>query len=288
MAAAQCEALRMQLPTTMPGSLDGHRQLWKKTPSSLSLLAAAKEYQEQNAGENTCLQPLFPLAFDVRLATATATTTAPPVQHQREERESYLMNLQPSPGSAFHEVIYKMRARCAEELGSDPTYLYPIHVSVTGFFEARQPQIDALLRMAEGLLQAELRAAGLVRVGKVICTDTGYVVFDMQAQAIRNFVKRLEERCQKELELPIRAKAVNHISLACERNDQTLRENIRSIYEPAKDSSEGSEACAAHDSARFDLVLSRLVRRSSFERMAEDGPHKFVEVARLPAFVATA
>merc|ERR1712176_593488 len=118
-------------------------------------------------------------------------------------------------------------------------------------------------------------------VGNVICTKTGYVLFDMQASAITSFSQRLGEKSARELGLNIRPKAVNHISLACNRPEEDIRDKIKAIYEPQDGELEGPVR-DIYQSATFDLVLSSLLHRSSFERMAEDGPHRFREVARIP------
>jgi len=199
-----------------------------------------------------------------------------------EAPASYLVNLQPSPNSNFCKVIYERRAECAKIFGADPSYLYPLHVSVTGFFEAYQSQVTALAEAMKQELHKEMEDSQKVAVGKVICTKTGYVLFDLQAKAVTAIAQRLGERSSRELGVHIRPKAVNHISLACNRPDEETREKIKAIYEPQEDEPGGAEILEAYATASFDLVLSRLIIRSSFERMAEDGPHKFTEVIRLP------
>lgn len=206
---------------------------------------------------------------------------APWPDRRPEEAEapaSYLVNLQPSMGSRFHEVLYERRAACAATFGADPTYLYPLHVSVTGFFEAPSFTIRPLVTLMRALLHQCEEEADEVTVGNVICTKTGYVLFDMKAAAITSFSQRLGERSARELNVHIRPKAVNHISLACDRHDEDSRENIKSIYEGTYI---GEVVEDLTQSAKFDIVLSRLLARSSFERLAEDGPHAFAELARL-------
>mmetsp|Transcript_120231 Transcript_120231/g.268726 ORF Transcript_120231/g.268726 Transcript_120231/m.268726 type:complete len:452 (-) Transcript_120231:62-1417(-) len=221
---------------------------------------------------------------------SSAATTGKDIQAASEESEapaSYLVNLQPSPGSRFHRLIYQLRQRCADLHGLDPTHLYPLHVSVTGFFEAPSSEIARLVVLMEELLAKELSTAGRVTVGKVITTKTGYVLFDMQAVAIHGFSQRLGELSMRALNgVSIRPKAVNHISLACDRPDEEVRERIRRIYDPDAIAEVDPESAAqvreAYSSPSFDLVLSKLLKRSSFERMEEDGPHSFEEVARIP------
>lgn len=303
----------------------------------VSLLAAASEYEEQNAGESACRQ-ISPLCYelghaamptihdmgeeedeaedqeaeeaaaavnshlgtigpnvisdgdaDVACAAATGVQGPPPESQIAENHEaadeipaSYLLNIQPSPGSAFHTLIYQMRQKCADDFGYDPTYLYPLHVSVTGFFEASAGQIRQLIHVIPEMIVRELRDVGEISVGEVICTKTGYILFDMKAAAVANFAQRLGETSARQFGLHIRPKAVNHISLACNRPSEEVREKIRNVYEPTDSGEAGDLIRETQASATFDLVLSRLISRSSFERFAEDGPHKFAEVARIP------
>ncbi|CAE8589137.1 unnamed protein product, partial [Polarella glacialis] len=194
---------------------------------------------------------------------------------------SYLVNLQPAPGTDFHQVIYNARNRAGELYGPDPTYLYPLHISVSGFFEATGNLVPDLVAGMRELLTRELRKDHRIETGKVICTKTGYVLFDMQAPAITNFSQNLNTWSEETLGVHIRPKAVNHISLACNRPDPASRENIRAIYEPSVDDPTGSECAAALKTATFDLVLSKLLQRASFENFERDGPHTFQEIARI-------
>jgi len=196
---------------------------------------------------------------------------------------SYLLNIQPTPDTPFWNFLYERRRQCSEEFGSDPTFLYPLHVSVTGFFEASEGQVQQLKALIHDMLQREIRDSGGVTVGKVICTKTGYILFDTKAVAITNFAQRLGEVSARQLGLHIRPKAVNHISLACNRPEEGIREKIKAIYEPPETEVEACQRVKdLVSSGKFDLVLSRLLARSSFERFAEEGPHKFLEVTRIP------
>jgi hypothetical protein len=198
----------------------------------------------------------------------------------------YLVNLQPSLGSTFHKIMYKLRQRAREAVGPDPTHLYPLHVSVTGFFEVTGNNIRPLVTGMQQLLQAQLSENSTITVGKVICTDTGYVLFDMKAPAVTSFAQNLNSWSTQTLGLAIRPKAVNHISLASHRPDEAVRERIRRIFEPALEA-EGADAVEAAKTASFDLVLSRLVQKKKFDTFEEEGGHRFLEVARIPVGWAT-
>lgn len=191
---------------------------------------------------------------------------------------SFLLNLQPTLGTAFHRLIYQKRDQCAAEFGDDPTYLYPLHISVTGFFETEARNVKKLVKIIRECLAKE--SCSSIRVGEVICTSTGYVLFDVDAPAISSMAQRLGDRSMKELDVRIRQKAVNHISLASNRPDKESRLRIKALYE-SPPSGEGDAMREAFASATFDLVLSRLLRRSSYEAICKDGPHIFQEVARI-------
>ncbi|CAE7644440.1 unnamed protein product, partial [Symbiodinium sp. CCMP2592] len=199
----------------------------------------------------------------------------------------YLVNVQPTLGSAFYQVLYKLRKQSRERYGPDPTHLYPLHVSVTGFFEACGTQLRQLVTGMTELLQQELAGDNAIEVREVVCTPTGYVLYDMHAPAISRFSQRLNAWAQQELGLCVRPKAVNHISLASNRPDEASRDNIKQIFEPGGDSQEGLDVAGAIKTATFDLVFSRLLQRGSFETFDEEGPHRFMEVARIPVTRST-
>eukprot|EP00928_Gymnodinium_smaydae_P024251 TRINITY_DN19681_c0_g1_i3.p1 TRINITY_DN19681_c0_g1~~TRINITY_DN19681_c0_g1_i3.p1 ORF type:complete len:1333 (+),score=287.96 TRINITY_DN19681_c0_g1_i3:131-4129(+) len=201
-------------------------------------------------------------------------------------RLSYLVNLQPSVTCEFGKLMYERRERCAELYGRDPTYLYPLHVSVTGFFDAYPQEVESMIPMMAELLKTELAEPNPVHVGEVICTSTGYVLFDMRAPGVSSFSRLLAERTSKELGLYVRAKAVNHISLASHRSEAEARERIKHLY--AVQGTDPKEVQDAYKNAQFDLVLSRLLARTSFENFDRDGPHSFMEVARMPIGQANA
>jgi hypothetical protein len=275
----------------------------------VSLLAAANEYQEQH-GPNAVRQT-SPLTFELGLTkmptivddeeaeskecesskgradskgspeegddqtTDEAARWAEEGDEATNGPSSYLVNLQPAKDSAFGNFLYEKRTECEQRFGADPTWLYPFHVSVTGHFESHAHQIRPLVSMMRDVLADGGKKK--VEVGNVICTKTGYVLYDMSASSIQEFAQRLGERSARELDVFIRPKSVNHISLACDRPDEEVREKVKEIYTPTHD-----VHIEAMQNATFDLVLSRLLKRSSFERFAEDGPHAFVEVVRIP------
>jgi len=205
-----------------------------------------------------------------------AAAEAPPAGVQpsgtdmkNETPNSYLVNLQPTQGTDFHRVIYQLRKETADRFGTDPTHLYPLHVSVTGFFEAYDSQVEPLIKAMRELLKQSCEGQRAVTLGQVICTKTGYVLFDMQAESITAFSQCLGERSSRELGVHIRPKAVNHISLACNRPDEAVRDQIKAMYDCRPGDSGGPERSDIYRRAAFDLVLSRLRRtvRTSSKRL---------------------
>merc|ERR1711871_1833049 len=93
---------------------------------------------------------------------------------------------------------------------------------------------------------SELKGENAVKVKDCLSVNAGYVLWDIEALAITAFAKTLSVRC-KDLGLSIRAKAVNHISLAMGRPDPEQRRQIEDIY------------AAVHEKVRrraaFDIVL---------------------------------
>jgi hypothetical protein len=171
----------------------------------VSLLAAANEYEEQNELVDSVCRQTSPLSFELGLAamptiqdndeenqdeedstsgkkdsSSSSKPTVPAINlnpDDSEEVASYLINLQPSPNTPFHTFLYEQRRRLAEEMSFDPTYLYPLHVSVSGFFEATRRDILQLVDMMIEDLAKELSISARVKVGKVICTTSGYVLY---------------------------------------------------------------------------------------------------------------
>eukprot|EP00929_Paragymnodinium_shiwhaense_P046886 TRINITY_DN23838_c0_g1_i1.p1 TRINITY_DN23838_c0_g1~~TRINITY_DN23838_c0_g1_i1.p1 ORF type:complete len:1778 (-),score=399.41 TRINITY_DN23838_c0_g1_i1:81-5414(-) len=224
-------------------------------------------------------------------SSASAPSQVPPAKVPKAlpvagSTASLLINLQPAVGSSFHRLTYDCRDRAAALYGKDSTHLYPLHISATGFLEMSEGLVEALLRLLREALSQEFAKCDRIKVGKVICTPTGYVLYDIDAPAISGFARRLAEQGSWDLGVTIRPKAGNHISLACNRPDEGVRDLIRKVYEPTgEDSCEAElaeELRASCHSATFDVVVSRLLSRGVFEDFEQTGPHNFVEVARIP------
>lgn len=258
----------------------------------VSLLASANEYAELHPGVEVVRQTAGMLSYDLGLAqmptikdegedeeeaepSPSAPGSAPKKQVDPNQIGEYILNLQVSPDSAYSKYLYRKRAKCAELFGKDPTYLYPLHISVTGFFETTRGKVDQLIALIFELLSEELsemRGSEPVAVKECLSVAAGYVLQDVEAPCITAMANTLSLRA-KELGISIRGKAVNHISLAAGRDSPELRAQIQDHY---------CENEEIRSGATFELVLSRRYFRSSFDRLELDGPHGFKEVARIP------
>jgi hypothetical protein len=252
----------------------------------VSLLAAANEYAEEHPGQEV-VRHTNPLAFDLGFSSM------PTIKDEGEEDATdddpdkadvvgeYIINLQPTTATPYCEFMYEKRKKCAELFGKDASYLYPLHVSVTGFFETNKAGIQQLIGIVEEVLSeelSELRGQECVQVREVLSVNAGYVLQDLSAPSISAFAKTLSGRCQQEIGLDkIRGKNVNHISLAMGRPDPELRRKIQDIY--------ADDPGNLKSKATFDIVVSKRIFRGSIDKMEEDGPHQFKEVFRIPTGV---
>lgn len=292
---------------TLMENLQRDRHVYERDESSfkysvtenikVSLLAAASEHHELYGGR--VVRESMPLMYELGMAAmptikddddevARAPGRSgraqdgpyPPLSPGREYE--YIINLQPARESPFLKMLYHKRAACAETFGMDPTYLYPFHVSVTGFFKSTPDKVGRLVEMMTHLLGDSLAHVDVdpVAVTHFLGTADGYVLIDVRSAVIRDLAKKLSEQAAAELGLKIRPKEVNHISVASERLDHEERGEIQELYD--------SDVASCREGATFDLVLSRLVRRSSFAKLAQDGSHKFAEFARLPVVAGPA
>lgn len=197
---------------------------------------------------------------------AEAAARTPP----REVAE-YLCTLQPLEGSALANSLAELRARCQEEYQPDETGLYPPHVSVTGFFEATPeqaedlrgavPELAASHAAVEGALDAQLR--------RIVSTECGHVLVDVWAPGVAALAQELASWGARR-GLRLRPKAVRHLSLAS-RRPPAERARIARLY----------EALPLDGPCELELVLSRVVRRSSPEQLGRHGcMHAFCDVLR--------
>lgn len=187
------------------------------------------------------------------------------------ETFEYVCTLQFAPGSPWLKELELRRAACFRELGPDETGLYPPHVSVTGFFSANAQEASELCIVLEALLAryvcsnpppAELR--------NILSTPDGHVLIDVAVPGLA--LLAADFACQaKSLGVAVRPKAVRHLSLASRRT-----------------ASDQSKIMELHGNlwigtTQLDLVLSKLIRRSSVENLEKHGQvHNFEELLRLP------
>lgn len=185
----------------------------------------------------------------------------------------YLCTLQPRGCTRLADELGACRRRCTSELGQDQTGLYPLHVSVTGFFRATRLQ----LVQARSLL-SELFSAGArnlhIEGHKIVVTSDGYVLIDVHAPGVAELARVFASRAA-DIGMHVRPKDVRHLSLASGRSpEEQLR--VKEFFSGVPLGAFG-----------MDLVLARLVRRASVpEASAAAAAHDFVEEATLPRFAA--
>lgn len=103
----------------------------------------------------------------------------------------------------------------------------------------------------------------------MVSTDTGHVLLDISALGVPEFAIALAERV-KPFGVHLRPKAVRHLSLASRRHVHE-QERIAELHTEVP-----FGPCVV------DIVVSRLVQRSSIQRLQENGQvHGFCELLRI-------
>lgn len=192
----------------------------------------------------------------------------------------YLCTLQPHRGSQLAQALLARRTSCElAGLGVDSAWLYPPHVSVTGFFTATKEQAELVCELARSELEraqaAESEAHGIectVEVRKVLTTETGHVLLDVEAPSVAKLSSALAERAKK-CGVGVRPKAVRHLSLAAGRSDPGVRCAIADFH----------KGLPLEADAGWELVVAQLVKRSDVEALQSEGRrHHFSDLLRLP------
>lgn len=181
----------------------------------------------------------------------------------------YLCTLQLPDGSRLIRDLDERRALCMAEMGADETVLYPLHVTVTGFFSATAEQAMQIAAAASKLVRSAAPGALDAEIQKVLATDDGHVLLDVVAPGVANLALALAAEAKQHGVL-VRPKHVRHLSLA-KRRSPAEREQILRLYNGL-----------SFGSCHFDLVVSRLLRRSDVERLRLHGEgHSFSDLLRL-------
>jgi len=182
----------------------------------------------------------------------------------------YLCTLQPQIGSELHTQLLECRKASQLKFGVDETCLYPPHVSVTGFFFASSRQVLAICEAIAERCKKLPSTGGKVNLRQVVQATSGHVLIDVVAPGFAELSAAAALEA-KPLGVTVRSKAVRHISLASQRSADEQRQ-IAQLYGPI--------SLGWH---QMDLVVSRLLRRSTVELLQQDMQgHSFVDVLRLP------
>lgn len=179
-----------------------------------------------------------------------------------------------------------VREQVADEFGIDASYLYSPHVSMTGFFEATLEEAvnlgwtlksfmkniftrTAFMNSVRHIKSPDRCAPGMVQLGRVISTDDGYVILDLDSgilpDVMREFVAMVDVK--------MRAKRINHMTLAKDRSAME-REALKRIWE--------SNLAKANFTADWRVVVYELIEKVPESDFSIRGPHRLMEVISIP------
>lgn len=208
---------------------------------------------------------------------------APPEADESGVSE-YLCTLQPHGGSQLAQAVLACRASCElAGLDVDSAWLYPPHVSVTGFFTATPEQaklVCGLARIemdyARQAIASEATTDGghikPIEVRRVLTTENGHVLLDVVAPAMSRLSAALAKRAVA-LGVNVRPKECRHMSLAAGREDPRQRRAIAELH----------ETLPVEVYAGWELVVAKISKRSDVEALRREGRrHIFSDLLRVP------
>lgn len=212
------------------------------------------------------------------------------------------------PDGDLKSFLEDTRHQASQRFGADSSYLYLPHVSMSGYFrcseqEARQlgcrlqemfndcvpaycpsnrpplrNQSPDLSRVSTASSQSqpssETNAKSVVWIHRIITTDDGYVLMDLESGFLREAMERLAELARKE-GIEVRSKPLNHVTLARDRFDANEKQEIREFWE---------KEYFKHDfsNARWCVVVYELIERTPIAELATRGPHRLNEIISIP------
>jgi len=185
------------------------------------------------------------------------------------EKAEYLIMLQPSESTPLAQLLDSQRAACLQVHGADETNLYPMHVSVTGYFWATEPQAERVTQALQCLLEQRTPESLRMDVQHVAATDEdGYVIVLVSAPGLKEMAHQLS-LLPEAAGLDVRPKRVSHMSLAKGRSPEQQHQ-IMQFFEEVRSGP-----------SPMDLVFYRLLKRSDVQEFTDEGtPHRFQTVFR--------
>jgi len=124
----------------------------------VSLLTAATQFKEsfeyfqevESHGGATfeVMRELAPLRYELGIPKLPTIEDKDDEDDDDTKKSKYIINLQPHENSQVAKLMHE-RQYIAETFGTDQTYLYPPHVSVTGFFECTEKEANQIKEMLE-------------------------------------------------------------------------------------------------------------------------------------------
>jgi len=188
---------------------------------------------------------------------------------EKETKAEYLIMLQPSKATPLAQILDSQRTACLQVHGADETNLYPVHISVTGYFWATDAQAEGISKALQCLLEQKTPESLRMDVQHTKATDDdGYVILLVSAPGLKEMADKLP-LLPEAAGLRLRPKRLSHMSLAKGRSPEQQEQIMQSFQEVQSGPSP------------MDLVLCRLLKRSDVEEFTNNGtPHQFHEVFR--------
>lgn len=190
------------------------------------------------------------------------------------ESSEYVCSLQVARRSAKGKLLREIRAACAKEHGVDETNLYPLHVTVTGFFTATEEQAQSVACEFQKLaaeLAAESGKSLTASIEGALAPDNGHVILDIAAPEFAIIAKELAARAER-FGVALRPKEVRHMSLASKRNAEPQAAILSKYREQL------SSLCGK---LPVEFVVARREHKADVTELMETGTgHRFVDVLR--------
>lgn len=201
--------------------------------------------------------------------TAMQHPKSPRMENSPEQAE-YLIMLQPSEATPLAQILDSQRAACLQAYGADETNLYPVHISVTGFFWATEAQAEGISRALQRLVEQSAPESLCIDVQHIAAIEKdGYVIILVSAPGIKEMADELPT-LPEAAGLHLRPKRLSHMSLAKGRSPEQ-QEQIMQSFEKVQSGP-----------SPMDLVFYRLMKRSDVKEFTDNGTaHQFHELFRL-------
>jgi len=216
----------------------------------------------------------------------------------------YIFHLHPEKGSAMETFLLSSRDICEERWNADDSWLYPPHVSMSGWVHTDEQTIQTIARRLQKMLQAKLNTnhytadseeqnvaspssdrvnfsprgsnPQIAHLGRILTTETGYVLHDLSSRFLYQLMLAIDEETH---EVKIKGKPINHITLANNRMDASIRDDIMEMY-----TQQFRRFVTEPSKTRWEIVVYQMVKRTPKGQVEKLGPHGLKLVARVPVW----